>query len=243
MDATPETLLHADRVHEFYTKVRPDLVPKLKLIVILRDPIEREMSLYNHKKQEYVKANGEELLGEWASSVAFPNNGTVMTFDQYATKMVSKYVSERYLDATVKYVDHLRTWISFFTREQLLVLNYDEVHLNPDVIQLRIRAFLEEPLIGGLVSENNTIVSSATRRELEPIFQEKNEELYDFLDNVPGRPWMEQYPFPHFSASGDKKAVVQRRVKDNKSNQTEEPALPNVLLIGAQKAGATRVSC
>ena len=213
MDATPDTLLHADQVHEFYTKARPDLVSKLKLIVVLRDPIEREMSLYNHKKWELHKEkelHGDSLAGirGWAADVAFPNNGTVMTFEQYATKMVSKYVSKNYMDPTGKYIDHLHKWTTFFTREQLLVLGYDELKMNPDRAQWRVRTFLGEALPGGLTSENSKSSSSkvktvpkSARQKLEPLFEQKNRELYDFLDSVPGRPLMEQHPFPPFDST------------------------------------------
>ena len=222
MDATPNNLLHADRVHEFYSRVRPNLMSKLKLIVVLREPIEREMSWFNHEKK-IVETEGENTP-EWVLTDVTFSNGTIKSFDQYAVEFESKGTS------MIGYVDHLRKWLLFFDREQLLVLGYDELKMNPDRAQWRVRTFLGEALPGGLTSENSKSSSSkvktvpkSARQKLEPLFEQKNRELYDFLDSVPGRPLMEQHPFPQFDSK-------------------EGLKLPNVLLIGAQKAGTTSVS-
>ncbi len=63
---------------------------------------------------------------------------------------------------------------------------------------------------------------------LEPIFRKSNEELYDFLRDNPG-PSMEQSPFARF----------EQRIKLKEHHGL---ALPNILLIGAQKAGTSAVS-
>ena len=53
MDATPETLFQSKRVHNFYEQVAPGSAASLKIFIILREPVAREMSLYNHKASEF----------------------------------------------------------------------------------------------------------------------------------------------------------------------------------------------
>ena len=207
MDATPENLLHADRVYDIYSSVEDDQLSKLKMIVILREPVSRELSLFNHKRSLFIE---NSVHDKWYSDVAF-KNGTLMDFEQYS-EILSKDSSMLNWLPTGRYVDHLHKWVSLFTREQLLVLSYEEVIENPTMIQWRIQEFLGKTFDGNLALVNQQSyqgktkeVSSTSRKLLEPLFHQKNNALYDFLDNHPGRPWMEQYPFPHFETSYEKK--------------------------------------
>ncbi len=71
-------------------------------------------------------------------------------------------------------------------------------------IQWRIEQFLGGKFNGKLPMSNTQsssgkvkVVSDNAREILDEYFEEKNEELYQFLEENPG-PWMEQRPFPHF---------------------------------------------
>ena len=48
MDATPDTFPFAERVRAIYEQAGGGQVDSVQFIVILRDPIARELSLYNH---------------------------------------------------------------------------------------------------------------------------------------------------------------------------------------------------
>ncbi len=52
VDATPNYFgfHYAERAHEMYSKASPKLLSELKLIVSVREPVARELSLYNHMK-------------------------------------------------------------------------------------------------------------------------------------------------------------------------------------------------
>jgi hypothetical protein len=60
VDATPDNFMHAKRVHDFYQQVEREvegnvgLLARLKMIVVLREPIGREKSWYALKKSLYV---------------------------------------------------------------------------------------------------------------------------------------------------------------------------------------------
>lgn len=80
MDATPRTLLYPEHVYSIYNQTKGG--SSLKIIVILREPVSRELSLYNHKKFEYTGKKNETPFNQWINDVASPD-GTVMSFDNY----------------------------------------------------------------------------------------------------------------------------------------------------------------
>ena len=202
LDATPNTLLHTKRVHETYAQVGTEVLSKVKLIVILREPVSRELSLYNQKKAEYLNKQRSLL---WYNDIAFANNHTVMSFEEYSKRVLAGRLSNQLWRPVGKYVDHLKQWMLYFEREQLLVLSYDEVLDAPDMAQWRIRKFLGTEFSGALRHEHAAgegdevrAVPVMARQTLDSIFKEKNLELYEFLDQHPG-PSMEEYPFPRFT--------------------------------------------
>ena len=57
LDATPNTIEHSQRVYDLYSQpAARDILQNLKLILIVREPIERELSSYNHKVFDYKQA-------------------------------------------------------------------------------------------------------------------------------------------------------------------------------------------
>ena len=56
MDATPNYFIESSKVYKIYTDEKAgDATAKLKPIAILREPISRELSWYNHKLYAYKK--------------------------------------------------------------------------------------------------------------------------------------------------------------------------------------------
>jgi len=180
MDATPDYLTYPERISEVYMNAGTAARSRLKLIVVLREPISRELSLYNHM-------------------ISYKQAG--LTFEEHADKISN---GRGGWASTGMYVDHLKKFASFLSREQLLVLSYDELKTNPQKAQWRIEQFLGREFPGELETLNThenpnklRVVPPSARQVLEPLFEDKNEELYEFLDTNPG-PWMEQRPFPRF---------------------------------------------
>mmetsp|Transcript_26382 Transcript_26382/g.55096 ORF Transcript_26382/g.55096 Transcript_26382/m.55096 type:complete len:395 (-) Transcript_26382:101-1285(-) len=180
MDATPDYLTYPERISEVYMNAGTAARSRLKLIVVLREPISRELSLYNHM-------------------IMYKHAGS--TFEEHADKISH---GRGGWASTGMYVDHLKKFASFLSREQLLVLSYDELKTNSQKAQWRIEQFLGREFPGELETLNThenpnklRAVPPSARQVLEPLFEDKNEELYEFLDTHPG-PWMEQRPFPRF---------------------------------------------
>lgn len=208
MDATPNYFIHPERVHSMYSDDKADdALSNLKLVVTLREPVSRELSRYNHQVSKMKRKNE---TGDWYSDVVFTNY-TIMNFDQFVENVLKDQLLNPTRSTTGKYVDHLKKWSDLFGRERILVLSYDELRHRPHEVKWRIERFLGRQLPGE-IGESNTkeskskakTVSSVARRILEEIFEEKNRELYEFLDDHRG-PSMEAYPFPRFATTNEKR--------------------------------------
>ena len=265
MDATPDYLTFPDRIIEGYTKA--NALDTLKVMFIVREPVSRELSLYNHAH--------------------YYNKDLPPTFEEYAEVTLKERISnpKKVEHHHGKYIDHLKKLASAISRDRILVLSYDEVKADPEKVQWRIEQFIGREVPGGLQTLNShssvkkqTGVSEHAMQVLQPLFEAKNQELYQFLNDNPG-PWMEQHPFPPFQYSrrrrlwspkliADPKTVEQAdrethyddnesirnrisfnggtinlRHEVNEQHPTVDiPGLPNLLLLGAQKSGSTSVS-
>lgn len=96
------------------------------------------------------------------------------------------------------YVEHLKKWSKLFGRDKILILSYDELKDDPNTVQQRIETFLNIKLKGHMERKNQKttkhkvdVVSDKASQLLVPLFQPKNEELYEFLNDNPGPSSME----------------------------------------------------
>ena len=197
LDATPNYFIEASKVYNTYTDEKAgDALAKLKLIAILRDPVSRELSWYNHKLHEYKHGARDE----WILDVVH-TNGTIKTFDEYSIEL-SSLITANPKDAFSLYVDHLKSWVKLFGRQQLLILSYNEFVTDPSKTVGRLEEFLGVKLNGEFEKYNfwrdvSKEMPTIAKEVLGELFREKNEELYEYLANNPGPP-MEEKPFPRF---------------------------------------------
>lgn len=229
-DATPNYLEFPKRVFHIYNQAAAgDASSKLKVIYVLREPVERELVTYNMKANDYNlsvdKKNG------WFAD-ALENDGSLMTFERYSLAMLRMYIKDKApYYRSGHYAMHLKEWAKFFERSQLLVLSYDELQISPSTVQRRIEQFIGKEYEAKLQAYDGIKPEDVPKRAvavLEPLFRKSNDELYNFLLMNRG-PKMEQTPFAPF----------QQRISPIKH---EGLVLPNILMIGAQKAGTSAVS-
>ena len=198
IDATPVYARVATRIGDFYRQLRMISSPfghisNLKVMMILREPVSRELSAYNHMKHTYNGVTGN-------SSLTLKRNYS--SFDEY--------VGEDNLSDLGHYSTQLRQWFHALSREQILILSYDELKGDPTTFQRRIIDFLGLPLNSlksKMKSKNEksfpgkeSVLSCQTRDKLGVRFQPHNEDLYALLTQNPGPP-MEQKPFPEFTVA------------------------------------------
>jgi hypothetical protein len=173
---------------------------RLKVIFVLREPVEREYVRYKMKCNDYNQSN-DKMNGWFVDAVK--GDGSLMTFDEYSSDVLGFLIKNNTMSYTLGlYGMRLKKWAKCFGRSQMLVLNYDEILDRPQKAQWRIQQFIGMEFAHVLAEKDDAIRTEDIPYEavevLEPLFRESNEEMYDFLGAYPG-PWSEESPFPHFA--------------------------------------------
>lgn len=177
-EATPYYLFHPHaprRVHQ--------TLPAVKLIAMLRDPVDRAYSHHRyHSKlgdeslsfEEAIEAEPERLAGELEK---------LLRDERYASDAYRNY---SYL-ARGLYLDQLERWFSLFPREQMLILSSEAFFGDPASSYRKVLEFLELPRheLPGYEAVNVGSYGSMrpeTRERLQEYFREPNRRLYAYLD-------------------------------------------------------------
>ncbi len=115
-----------------------DLVPTVKLIVLLRNPVDRAWSHYNHEVRwgfealsfaEAIAQEPERLAGEVEKMFADQNH---YSYNHQHYTYLSRGI----------YISQLKKWLKLFPREQFLILKSEEFYANPADILAKTLAFL-----------------------------------------------------------------------------------------------------
>jgi hypothetical protein len=163
-----------ERVHAFD--------PQMRLIAVLRDPVERAYSHYQMEVrwgretlplEAALEREEAELPGLLEHAVRNPLDTSDGGFPR------------SYLGRS-RYAEQLERWLRFFSREQLLVLTSDELLAHPAMVMTRIAVFLgipdhraeSYPLQG--VREYASLPGDA-RDRLARLFEPENRKLEDLL--------------------------------------------------------------
>jgi hypothetical protein len=176
-EASPSYVFHPlapERVQE--------LVPEARLIVLVRNPVDRALSQYTHEValgreplpfEEALDAEQERLRGEQERMVSDPS-----------------YFSREWWSHTYKargrYAEQLERWLAVFPREQLLVLPSDDLGSDPARAHAQVLEFL------GASSQRLDSYPRVYEREYAPMkpetrerllaeFEEPNRRLYELL--------------------------------------------------------------
>ena len=159
-----------------------EVVPEARLIVLVRNPVDRALSQYNHEValgreplpfEEALDAEEERLRGEQERMAADP-----------------RYFSREWWSHTYKargrYAEQVERWLAVFPREQLLVLPSDDLGSDPARAHAQVLEFL------GASPQRLDSYPRVYEREYEPMkpetrerlaaeFEEPNRRLYELL--------------------------------------------------------------
>jgi hypothetical protein len=183
-EASPSYLFHPLAPRRAYA-----LVPDARLVAVLRNPVDRAYSHYQHEValgreqlsfEAALAAEEERMRGEVARLVADPR-----AFSR-------AWWSHTYV-ARGLYAEQLERWLAVFPREQLLAIRSEDLGEQPEKIYGEILAFLGAPAYSLLeyprvFEREYAPMAAATRVALEETFAEPNKRLEALL----GRPlgWM-----------------------------------------------------
>ena len=174
--------------HPHAPKRVAQLLPDVKLIVLLRNPVDRAYSQYNFE----VELGRESLSFEEALAVEEERIGKererILLDESYVSFDHSRY---SYLARGI-YVDQLRTWMHYFPLEQFLLLRSEDFYADPASALDQVSQFLQLPPLQAQErtkkytshNYNTTPYSSmnpATRGRLVAYFEPHNQRLSDLV--------------------------------------------------------------
>lgn len=150
-----------------------EIVPNAKLILILRNPIDRAFSAYNHQKQQSVcwdkiidiqKQNFNEII-------------SLNTENLIQTNLIKRGF----------YVDQIENLYKYFKSEQVLILISEHMKKDPQAIYNKIFEFLGVETMQIEYKPNihkreyQETMSLESRKKLEEIYKPYNERLFKLL--------------------------------------------------------------
>jgi hypothetical protein len=148
------------------------LVPNVKLIVCLRDPVDRSYSQYHYFRrrgsepletfEEAIAAEPERLSGEEEREIANPH---------FHSWRVYRWGYLR----TSRYAEHLERWLQVFPREQFLFLRFDDVIRDPNRALEQIYEHL------GLPHHRNGELPTLNAGTYEPMAEETRDRLRGYF--------------------------------------------------------------
>jgi hypothetical protein len=168
------------------------LLPDLKMIVLLRNPIDRAYSQWSmHFKSKTSNVVKKELLS-FEEAMAQEEARTAGEFE----KMLADphYFSEllRYRGYKFRgvYAERLKPWLEHYPREQILVLRSEDLYENPAVMLNNVANFLgiSTAPLGTIdlqpqkVGRYSSPMSETIREELCAFFAPHNQRLYEMLE-------------------------------------------------------------
>lgn len=182
-EATPE-YLHFPWVPHALRTVAPDT----RIIVLLRDPVERAFSHYRHSV-----ARGEEHLdfeaaleaepARLGSGPGRPNSPEALRYSRYSYATRGRYAQQ------------LRRWYAAFPEDQVLVLMFDRLSDDPQAVVDDTTRFLGLPTfrLRDTARHNASAPQSmprALRHQLREFFEPHDRELTGLLGVAPS--WVDQ---------------------------------------------------
>lgn len=165
-----------------------ETIPLARLIVMLRNPVERAYSHYHHEVRTGAEtASFEDALAR-ESEILPAETAKIMQDDRYCSFGHNHHA---YLSRGI-YVDQLQRWTEFFDRDRLRILKSEEFYREPEAALEEVSAFLglstrsfdsgarQTPRpIYNLAHYDN--MDPTTRERLVAFFEPHNQRLYEFL--------------------------------------------------------------
>ena len=160
-----------------------EIVPSARLVLLLRNPVDRAYSHYRHEVrkgretssslEEAIDREEQRLRGEMERMLA---DEDYYSFNHHRYSYLSRGI----------YIDQLRVWADFFPKEQILVLESEDFFADTPVVFKQVVEFLNMPdweprEYRNYNRANNPEMESATRKRLIKFFEPHNRELYEYL--------------------------------------------------------------
>ncbi|MCW8840753.1 MAG: sulfotransferase domain-containing protein [Gammaproteobacteria bacterium] len=177
-EASPSYLLHP-----CVPERAAAMLPEAKLIVLLRNPVYRAYSSYQHQVRAGRETlSFEEALAQEELRVAEEKERLLHDPAFIAKKFRHFSYAERGM-----YVQQIKRWLNYFSREQMLILESEQFWQSPETTFSRIFEFLGVESISLPVKKKYNTgnyskgMDPQTHEQLVKLYQPFNEELFDYL--------------------------------------------------------------
>jgi hypothetical protein len=163
-----------------------ETLPHVKLIILLRNPVDRAYSQYYHAIEHgFETLPFEEAIEGEEERIARAQEKILNDEYYYSTE----FMERTYLARGI-YVDQLQVWMGLFPREQFLILKSEEFYADPATAIRKVSAFLNVPEAALQMREEGfkpynkftyPEMNPALRKRLVRYFESHNARLYDYL--------------------------------------------------------------
>lgn len=160
-----------------------EVAPTAKIIVLLRNPVDRAYSHYQHER-----ARGHENLSFEDALAAEPSRLSGVEEQLISGEILTSDVHKRasYV-ARGRYAEQLERWFSVFPRQQFMILRSEDLYAGPAAVTRQVTEFLGiQPLTDEIFSAHNASagppMQEATRDMLIREYRSDNARLARLLD-------------------------------------------------------------
>lgn len=148
------------------------IIPEAKLIMILRNPVDRAYSAFNHMRQD---GRG---WGKCAPDKSFSEN---IDIDIESNLTGESIISRGF------YAEQIKSLLKYYSPDQLLILIAEQMKENPEKIYRKICQFIGAPF--AKINLNKKIharnydgpINKIAEEKLREIYSPRDEELYELL--------------------------------------------------------------
>lgn len=152
-------------------------LPKAKIIILLRDPVDRAYSHYLHNSRADWDPDREKLSFEDAIATEPDRlDGEYEKLVQEESYFSYNYMHYSYLKRGL-YADQLKVWFQLFPREQILILKSEDFFVSPGKVFQEVLSFLQLPPwepkqfpLFNTRAEKSTGLSLKTKEKLKEYF-------------------------------------------------------------------------
>jgi hypothetical protein len=180
-EASPYYLFHPHAAARIARRL-----PRVKLIVLLRDPVSRAYSHYHHEVAGgHEKLSFDEAIAREEERIG--NEGDKLAQNDHYVSYAHRHFSYQ---ARGIYIDQIQRWMRYFPREQFLILKSEDFYADPASGLKQALAFLDLPTIGVKADKEEyeqlnvtrpPKMAQETRQRLKDFFEPHNARLAEFL--------------------------------------------------------------
>lgn len=158
------------------------VLPNIKLIMLMRNPIDRSFSQYQMEVQHgHEKLSFEEAIKNEKNRTENEHK-KMLTDESYFSP---KYTMYAYIEKSL-YINYVKNWLKFFSKENFLFIQSETFYKQPLTIVNKIFEFLELPIMSvdtSKILKKYTIqtINPETRKRLAEYFKPFNEKLYSLI--------------------------------------------------------------